>query len=76
MICNLCHGMGNLFCIQQGKCEWFICPGCSGNGVRGNVGSKEISIGKSQQKFCTLIDDSGNVLNKRRNNRDSNLNHR
>ena len=43
-LCNLCNGRQNLFNMQQGTREWFVCPGCQGKGVRGIIGPKTIMI--------------------------------
>lgn len=33
MICPLCRGSGNLFCLYEGKPVWFTCQWCGGAGV-------------------------------------------
>ncbi len=33
-LCKLCHGYGSLFCVQNGKFEWWDCPACGGRGYR------------------------------------------
>lgn len=34
MICGLCEGAQNLFCIHDKQYEWYECSGCGGTGTR------------------------------------------
>ena len=49
MLCKLCHGSGNLFCIQNGKMEWWPCPACGGAGARIMYGSAVLTRKKKRQ---------------------------
>ena len=32
-VCGLCRGSMSLFCSQNGKFTWYICPHCKGRGT-------------------------------------------
>jgi hypothetical protein len=43
MICGLCKGSGNLFCLHDGSRERWRCPRCFGTGER-NVWGRRIRL--------------------------------